>query len=447
VVQAARTIRIACTNDFLCSLSPMRTSYGSLPGGEGLRRAVDRQREAQPTLWADAGDFSQGGPLSVTSAGVLNFRAASELGIDVGTVGNHEFDWGMAHLAEHAPALRYPLICANADVGLPPTALIGTEAGAVGFVGLTHPDVDMFSPHPPRPDPDLAAIVPEHARRLRSDGAVAVVVLLHFGVNWTVSAAGEHEPDPTPLAELCAPFLGAVDAVVAGHTLGRWAGEVEGTPFVQPWAFGAELGIIELAPGDARHRAWLEPVAPRGRWTGAGATDLDVTERQVIGEIAQTLLIRRHGDRSLADYAARALRVAIGCEGAVVPVVGMHQPAIEGVLYEWPAGPVTEADLARLWPWTDDGTLVGEVGRAELETIVGFEAPEPWLAWGTDAGDTSASDRALLAVPKDYVDWGAVQVDQLVGRRVAWRETAHRLRDAVRAALREGARPPAGRGP
>lgn len=440
MVQAAQTIRIVCTNDFLASLSPMRTSYGSLPGGEGLKRAVDRLRQGRPTLWADAGDFSQGGPLSVTSGGVLNFRAASELGIDVATVGNHEFDWGTAHLAEHAAALGFPVICANADLGFPPSALIRTEAGPVGFVGLTHPDVDMFSPYAPRTNPDLATIVPEHANRLRSDGAVAVVVLLHFGVNWSTSASGEHRPDPGPLAELCAPFLSAVDAVVAGHTLGHWAGHLDDTPSVQPWAFGAELGIVELTPGQERDRAYLVPVEPGGRWTGAGRTDIDEAEERVVGAIADTLVVRDGADSPLADYAARALRLAVGCDGAVVPVVGMHQPAVEGVMYEWPAGPVTEADLARFWPWTDDGTLVGDVGRAELQTIVGFEAPEPWLAWGADAATTIGSDRVLVAVPKDYVDWGTVQIDQLVGRQVAWRETPHRLRDAMRTALGAGGR-------
>jgi hypothetical protein len=437
-VQAAQTIRIACTNDFLCSLSPMRTSYGALPGGEGLNRAVNRLREGQPTLWADAGDFSQGGPLSVTSDGVLNFRAAAQLGIDVATVGNHEFDWGMALLMEHAPALGFPLICANADVGLPPSAVIPTEAGPVGFIGLTHPTVNLFSPSAPEPNPDLATSVPEHARRLRSDGAVAVVVLLHFGVNWSTSASGEHRADPSPLAELCAPFLPAIDAVVAGHTLGHWAGHVDDKPFVQPWAFGAELGIIELTPGEEHDRAYLEPVEPEGRWTGAGSADIDETEGDVIGELGDALSIRDPGDTSLADYAARALRAAVGCEAAVMPVVGMHQPAIDGVTYRWPAGPVTEADLSRFWPWTDDGTLVGEVRRAELDAITNFEAPEPWLAWGADAAPSIGSDPVLVAAPKDYADWGTVQIEQLIGRQVEWRESGHSVRDAIRTAVREG---------
>jgi 2',3'-cyclic-nucleotide 2'-phosphodiesterase (5'-nucleotidase family) len=131
-------LRILCTNDFLGSLSPMSTSYGRLPGGHALQQTVQRLREGQPTIWADAGDFSQGGPLSISTGGVLNFHAAGQLGIEVATVGNHELDWGLDHLAEHRQALPFPLICANLDIGLPPSALVPSEAGPVGFIGLTH---------------------------------------------------------------------------------------------------------------------------------------------------------------------------------------------------------------------------------------------------------------------------------------------------------------------
>jgi 2',3'-cyclic-nucleotide 2'-phosphodiesterase (5'-nucleotidase family) len=62
----------------------------------------------------------------------------ANLGIDVGTVGNHEFAWGIEHLRSNAPKAGFPLLCANApEVGLPPTAIVETTASSVGFVGLT----------------------------------------------------------------------------------------------------------------------------------------------------------------------------------------------------------------------------------------------------------------------------------------------------------------------
>jgi 2',3'-cyclic-nucleotide 2'-phosphodiesterase (5'-nucleotidase family) len=430
------SLRIVCTNDFLGSVSPLATSYGSLPGANALHASVERLREGQPTIWADAGDFSQGGPLSTTTGGVANFAAAGELGIEVATIGNHEFDWDLPHLTEHRGALPFPLICANVDVGLPATALLDTSAGPIGFVGLTHPQVAAFTPYAPPADPDLGRIVPACAAELRDRGAVAVVVLIHFGVNWSVADDGTHVPDPTPVLDLCRPFHAAVDAIVLGHTLGRWAGVVDGTPYVQPWAFGAELGVIDIDLETRESAVDLVTVdAAPSAWTGAGAAAIDEAEQAVIGELRSPLTIDFAGDISLADYAAEALRAAAGAAGAVVPVVGMHQPAIGGVMYRWRAGVVTEADLSRFWPWTDDRSLVAELSSAELEAVTTFVAPEPWLAWGTSNAAVPDRGEPMIVVPRDYVDWATIQIAQIVGRELQWRPSDVRLRDAVRAAL------------
>ena len=431
-----RRLRIVCTNDFLSSLAPMQTSYGRLPGGHALQRTVERLREGQPTIWADAGDFSQGGPLSTTTGGVLNFRAAGELGIDVATIGNHELDWGLSHLAEQREQLPFPLVCANVDVGLPPTALLSTPLGDVGFVGLTHPQVAAFTPFAPAADPDLARIVPAHAAQLRKQGAVAVIVLIHFGVDWSVAADGTHEPDPAPVLELCRPFQEVVDAVVLGHTLGRWAEVVDGVPYAQPWAFGAEVGVIDLDLDTREHAVelvWVD--AEPARWTGAGHAEIDAAAQAVVGHIDAPLTIDSADDVSLAHYAADALRLGSGATGAVVPVVGMHQPAIEGVMYQWPAGAVTEADISRFWPWTDDRSLIAELSPAELEVVTSFVAPEPWLAWGTSSAPDVTNAQATIVVPRDYVDWATIQIEQLLGRELDWRPCEARVRDAIRTAL------------
>lgn len=430
------TLRIVCTNDFLSSLAPHATSYGRLPGGRALRQTVERLRAGATTIWADAGDFSQGGPLSTATGGELGFEAAAELGIDVATVGNHEFDWGLEHLLAQRAKLPFPLICANLAIGLEPTALLASDAGAVGFIGLTHPQVSAFTPHAPAVDGRLAEIVPRHADALRGAGAIAVVALIHFGVDWSVAPDGTHEPDPSSVLELCRPFLSHVDAVVLGHTLGRWSGVVDGVPFAQPWAFGAEVGVIELDLDGGEPSVVLVPVdSEPAAWTGTGTGAIELSERTVIGRIATPLTIDFATDVSLADFAAEALRSATGATRAVVPVVGMHQPAIEGVMYRWPAGAVTEADLSRFWPWTDDGCLQAELTPAELEAVAGFSAPEPWLAWGTSTAQPDDHRPTTIAVPRDYVDWATIQIAQIIGPDLEWRPTDVGLRSAIRAAL------------
>jgi 2',3'-cyclic-nucleotide 2'-phosphodiesterase (5'-nucleotidase family) len=87
-------VRVVATHDFCCSYLPSPTSYGSLPGGEGLKRMVDRLRRESPTVRADAGDFAAPGALATLSGGEAGFGTAADLGIDVACTGNHEFEWG-----------------------------------------------------------------------------------------------------------------------------------------------------------------------------------------------------------------------------------------------------------------------------------------------------------------------------------------------------------------
>jgi hypothetical protein len=55
------SLRIVATHDFCCAYPPSPTSYGSVPGGEGLINTIDALREQGPTVRADAGDFAAPG--------------------------------------------------------------------------------------------------------------------------------------------------------------------------------------------------------------------------------------------------------------------------------------------------------------------------------------------------------------------------------------------------
>jgi hypothetical protein len=105
-------------------------------------------------------------------------------------------------------------------------------------------------------------------------------------------------------------------------------------------------------------------------------------------------------------------------------------------MYQWPAGAVTEADLSRFWPWTDDDrSLIASLSADECDAITGFTAPEPWLAWGTSASSGPSDRPATIVVPRDYVDWATIQIGQIIGRDLDWRPLDVRLRDAMRTLL------------
>jgi 2',3'-cyclic-nucleotide 2'-phosphodiesterase (5'-nucleotidase family) len=416
-------LRIVATHDFCCAYPPSPTSFGSLPGGEGLKNAVDALREQGPMVRADAGDFAAPGALATLSGGEAGFTAAADLEIDVGVVGNHEFEWGVEHLRAHAPETGFPLLCANApEVELPPTSLVETGGGAVGFIGLTCPDPGVYV-FAPTLDSDLAAVAVGYAEELRASGAEWVVVLLHDGVDWHFGARG-YEARPERFSELCRPWARSVDAIFASHTLGRWIGRVEGTPVVQPWPFGAELGVVEFVP-DEETKAYCVTPETGGRWDGAGSVLLDDASSRVLGELAEPLGSRSGGAAPLADFFARALRLQTGAQAAAVDMLASQAP-VDGVLSYLPDGPVTEADVLRLYPWPD-ATVVGEIEEEELRKVAQARWPKPWAAWGFDAADWGGGTATLAVLEGDALE----HVEHALGRRVGWQQTDVGLREAV----------------
>ncbi len=308
-----------------------------------MRRTVDRLREIGPTILADAGDFA----------------AAADLDIDVGVVGNHEFEWGIEHLRSHAPETGYPLLCANSpESRLPPTAVVETDAGVVGFVAMTCPDPEAYVSVSPLED-DLAGVVDAHARELMDSGVEWAVALFHDGVEWRSGKRG-YEVQAGRFAERYRSWADEVDVIFASHTLGRWMGRVEGTPVVQPWPFGAELGVVELAKGREPKTYGITPETG-GRWSGTGSRLLDEASSRVLGEVDRPLSNTSGGPSALVDFFTRALREATGASAAAFDMLASQAP-MDGVLSYLRAGPVTEADVLGLYPWPE-ATVVGELGE------------------------------------------------------------------------------------
>ena len=320
-------------------------------------------------------------------------------------------------------------MCANApEVGLPPTALVDTDMGIVGFVGLTCPDPAVYVSAPSL-DPDLASVAIGHAEELRASGAQWVVALLHDGVDWRFVGGEGYEAHPQRFSEVCRPWAsrGGCD-LREPHpwTLSRPSGR---NPVVQPWPFGSELGVVEFARGEDP-RVYCVTPKTGGRWGGAGSELLDETSTRVLGELVEPLSSRSGGPAPLADFFARALRQQTGAHAAAVDMLA-SQPPVDGVLSYLPSGPVSEADVLRLYPWPD-ATVVGEMEAEELRTVAHAPWPKPWSVWGFDALDPFGGGPATLAVLEGDA---AKHVERALGRHVEWRRTGVGLREAVGTAL------------
>jgi len=160
-------ITILHTNDTHSQIDPFPADDRLYPGKGGVaRRAtlVKRVRKDNPnTLLIDAGDAFQGTPYFNFYKGEVEYKTMSQIGYDVGTLGNHEFDNGVEALAAAMKFANFDFVSANYDVrgtplerrvkpyvvrevagvriglfglGISPTALITP----VNFKGITYQD-------------------------------------------------------------------------------------------------------------------------------------------------------------------------------------------------------------------------------------------------------------------------------------------------------------------
>ncbi len=113
-------ITVLHTNDTHSQIDPILENDKTYAGKGGVaRRAtlVKRVRQENPnTLLIDAGDVCQGTPYFNFYRGEVEYKAMSLIGYDAGTIGNHEFDNGVASLAKALSFADFEIVSTNYDV-------------------------------------------------------------------------------------------------------------------------------------------------------------------------------------------------------------------------------------------------------------------------------------------------------------------------------------------
>ena len=119
--QERNELVILHTNDLHSTIEPLSALLPDtmLRGRAGMMRCVGmvaEERQKHPDLLLlDSGDFSQGSPYYVYFQGEVEIALMNMMGYDAGTLGNHEFDYGLDTLAARLAKARFPIVCCNAD--------------------------------------------------------------------------------------------------------------------------------------------------------------------------------------------------------------------------------------------------------------------------------------------------------------------------------------------
>lgn len=113
-------ITILHTNDTHSQIDPLPQTDKLNPGMGGVaRRAVlvkQVRKENPNTLLVDAGDVFQGTPYFNFFKGEVEYKSMSLIGYDVGTLGNHDFDNGVAALSAAMKFANFDFVSSNYDV-------------------------------------------------------------------------------------------------------------------------------------------------------------------------------------------------------------------------------------------------------------------------------------------------------------------------------------------
>src|SRR6266853_656852 len=210
---AAQTkpLTILHSNDLHAHLLPDDHDQG---GFARLATAVRREKaNCVACLYLNAGDLVQGTPVSTLFHGTPVYEIANLLGIDVSTLGNHEFDYGWRRVQEFVRIAHFPIVSANVvdSSGKPVTGLpyvIKTVGGIrVAIIGAVMGDMvgTMVTTENVGPWRVLPVVetVRKYAQELR-DRSDLIVVLGHIYDKQEVEVILKQVPE--------------VSVVVAGHS-------------------------------------------------------------------------------------------------------------------------------------------------------------------------------------------------------------------------------------
>ncbi|WP_417309989.1 bifunctional 2',3'-cyclic-nucleotide 2'-phosphodiesterase/3'-nucleotidase [Devosia sp.] len=283
-------LRIMETTDLHVAVFPY-DYYADKPNDTlGLARTaalIDQIRsEAGNSVLVDNGDVIQGNPMGDYIAyekGLGNaphpiIAAMNTLGYEAGTLGNHEFNYGLEFLDKAIAGATFPIVSANLvkgeladdpladDTYIEPYIIVEktltdgageTHTIKLGFIGFLPPQIMTWDSSHLEGKVDTRDIVQTAEAwvpKMREEGADLIVALSHSGIAGPTGEKAEN-------ASLQLAGVDGVDVVVTGHQhlvfpnsddfeslegADTEAGTLAGKPAVMAGFWGSHMGLIDL---------------------------------------------------------------------------------------------------------------------------------------------------------------------------------------------------------
>ncbi|MEH7274024.1 bifunctional 2',3'-cyclic-nucleotide 2'-phosphodiesterase/3'-nucleotidase [Neobacillus vireti] len=372
-----------------------------LAGSMEYTAAAIKQREAtnENTLLVHAGDMIGGSPLlSALFQDEPTVEVMEAIGMDVGTLGNHEFDEGITELrrmingGEHPlgkgttgyDGMNFPVIAANAFdkstgeliTGAPYVVkeVAGQKIGFIGVVTQETPDMIVTKGNENLQITDEAEAINKYTAELKEQGIEAIVVLAH---NPTSQEGYTDGFDASRIAEN---VDDEVDVIFAAHNHAFNDKVVDNKLIVQAYSYGSAFSDVDLVinpeTGDIVKKEAEVVTVYQADYTPDPAVSVIMKKyedlvaplkAEVVGNSATTLAkaypstASEFADNGLGNLIADGMKAAMDTDFALMNGGGVRA--------QLDAGEVTFGDLFSIQPF---GNVLNKISLsgADLEEVL-----------------------------------------------------------------------------
>ena len=212
---------------------------------------ADYEAQGAEVILADAGDYSQGTVYVSVHKGADAVTMMNATGYDVATIGNHEFDYGYAQLAENMKAAKFKVLCADVlgadgETIFDANTIIEKGGVKIGFFGLETPEAQTKA-NPKlieglkflagKDGSELYACAAAQVKALKEQGADLVVCLAHLGI--------DDSSEPYTSYDLAANVEG-IDFIIDGHSHSVMTEGPNGEAIQSTGTAFANIGVITI---------------------------------------------------------------------------------------------------------------------------------------------------------------------------------------------------------
>lgn len=388
-------VQLLGINDLHGQLDYKTTISGKPAGGIEYLAGYLKEREAtnpSDTLMVQAGDaVGASRPVSALLQDEPTIRFLNELGFDVGTIGNHEFDEGVTEMMRlinggaHPKTQQdygvfaganFPYVVANVvkedtnELILPPYVVKEVDGVKIGFIGVVTtetPSIVTASGTAGVKFTDEIAAINKYTTELKGKGVKAIVVLAH-----DPGTSATDGSNPTgKVVDIAKAVDPEVDVIFGAHDHRYLNSTVDGKLLVQSYSYGTAFSDVELTIDPVTQDIVTKSAEIVTTFQNPEHLDAKIKAEldayqayvapitsQVIGEAAAPISrsANASGETALGNLIADGMKVATGSDFAFMNVGGIRDEIKD-------AGPITWGELFAIQPFGNDIVTMNITGE------------------------------------------------------------------------------------